>query len=195
MIVLRNKSDKTLTQTGDTRESFAQVFQGIVASYGLGKNRVRLDKRKNALALELGIGSAQITRYETGSQMPSLETFVKFCIKFQIDPTEALGLIWKDSKDSRDGIVTKWRVRDDLKLGGLRLYWTCDDCNHKNIEYLDPDGMILDEIENSDTDLSYKVTKAIVYSRELSRIELMCENCGLCYIQLKDFAEWRAKNT
>lgn len=195
MIVLRNKSDKTLIQTADAKQSFAQVFQGIVASYGLGKNRVRIDKRKNALALELGIGSAQITRYETGAQSPSLETFAKFCVKYQIDPAEALGLIWRDSAESRDGIVTKWKIKDDLKLGGLRLYWCCDDCSHNNIEYLDPDGLILDEIENSETSLSYKVKKARVYSRELSRIELMCENCGFCYIQLKDFEEWRGKNT
>lgn len=195
MIVLKNKSDRTLTQAENARESFTQIFQGIVASYGLGTDRFRPEKRKNMLGKELGVGGAQITRYELGDQMPSLETFARFCVKFQIDPAEALGLVWKDSQDNRDGVVTTWNVKDDLKLGGLRLYWTCDECEHPNIEYLDPDGMILDEIENAETNRSYKKKKARIYSRELGRIELMCEQCGLCYIKLKDFEDWKCKNT
>lgn len=197
MIVIRNKSEKVLTSSNDLRLFFSQKFEKIIKLYGIGSDKLNFEKRKSVLGRQLGVGPAQIRRYETGKQMPSLEAFAKFCLKFQIDPAEALGLVWENNKCLKNGVVTNWLVKDDLKLGGFRLYWVCDECAHSNIEYLDPDGEILDEIEGnfSSKNIFYENNKASVYSRELSSLQLMCENCSVCYIKLKDFDHWKNANT
>jgi len=192
--VIKNKSNKTLFQSEDTRKVFSKKFKAIIDSYGYG-NRLKPEKRKTTLGKEIGVGGIQITRYADGDQMPSLETFVKICIKFQLEPSEALGLIWKNSKDDKDGVVTRWQVKDDLKMGGLRLYWVCDTCSKRNIEYLDRDGAMLDAIEDTESDVAMGVKRNKMYADTLYTVELMCEHCGLCFKGLKDFAEWKATNT
>ena len=124
-----------------------------------------------------------------------LETFARICLKFQLDPAEALGLFWRDVTGDKDGVVTSWEVKDDFKLGGFRLYWSCDSCKQKNIEYLDGDGTILEVIEKIVSSIAYKATKAKKYSEALQKIQLMCEGCGLCYVELKGFDKWRQQNT
>ena len=70
MIVIRNDSKDTLAQAGDTRVSFSALFRDLIEKYGYG-DRVKPEKRKNTLGLQLGVGGAQITRYAQGVQMPS----------------------------------------------------------------------------------------------------------------------------
>ena len=194
LILIKSESDKTLHQHGGTKWNFSRQFNALVEQYGFG-DRSKLKKRKNHLGKEIGVGGVQITRYQEGGQLPSLETFVKICLNFQLDPSQALGLQWKDSRKDKDATVTNWEVKDDLRMGGFRLYWTCDKCSHKNIEYLDRDFAILENIEGDKRKLDYESKKKIEYAGVLKELGMMCEKCSVCYIELKGMEVWAQKNT
>ena len=193
--MIGNNSTNKLLQEQDTRKAFSTIFDGLVKNYGLGEDRSKHDKRKSTLGQDIGVGGGQITRYAKGEQMPSLETFAKICIQFQLDPAQLLGLAWEDGTKIEDGAVTKWVLKDDLQMGGLRLYWTCDGCDHRNIEYMDENGVILEMLERQPSKLAYNFEKLRAYSDELKATELMCEQCGKCFNELKDFEAWRRQNT
>ncbi len=194
MILIKSETDKTLYQHGDTKYNFSRQFNALIKEYGFG-DRAKLVRRKNHLGKEIGVGGIQITRYQDGSQLPSLEAFVKICLKFQLDPSQALGLQWKDSRHNKDAIVTSWEVKDDLKLGGFRLYWVCDNCEHRNIEYIDHDFNILEKIEDSESYVAYELKKKAVYGEVLEKVGVMCENCSVCFSELKGLSRWVQKNT
>lgn len=194
MTLIMRSNPETLVQRGNTKDLIAKAFSSIIQEYGYGKNRVDPDKRLNMLGIELGgVGGAQISRYAKGEQTPSIETFIRFCIKFQKSPMELLGLDWREESPDRSTINT-WEVKDDLKYGGFRLYWACNVCAGLNIEYLDPDGIIIEKLERRE-DGEYEAERQRAYCEELDGLELMCELCGECYIELKGLKDWKLKNT
>jgi transcriptional regulator with XRE-family HTH domain len=95
--------------------------------------------KQKQLAIMIGKCEQQIQRYESlddspNKQMPPLNVFKDLCIALQVSPERLLGLEFVVSDKplkSGIGIIYEWKLVKD------KLYWTCPECNRKNIIYND----------------------------------------------------------
>jgi transcriptional regulator with XRE-family HTH domain len=183
------ENHKMLVLTSENDESFQKIFSRVFKKFVEEKfNKAKWDEKKNksAFANKIGVNNTQVSRYISGDQIPNLIVFYKICLELQVEPSKLLGLVWKDNSEILNGSLAEWSVEGDLRGGGLRLYWMCDRCKNKNIEYLDEDGLVTDRLETwMNTKQIYKRALIETARNILMDMTFMCEECGQCYSELK----------